>query len=115
MLGEREEYLKKIDKRPKMGTTGKFYCSGKLETKCICCNGYCGPSNGENCVECMKLDMRRLGLRRGYLVNSKGKVCWRKGDDWVCGTMLYNSQETCGEGAVCKPCRDMKRNIKRYR
>ena len=29
-----------------IGTTGKYYCGGPLLGKCMCCNGYCGPTNG---------------------------------------------------------------------
>jgi hypothetical protein len=36
----------------------------------------------------MRLDIKRLGLPKGYLVNSNGKVCWRKGDEFICGTMI---------------------------
>jgi hypothetical protein len=59
-----------------IGTTGKFYCGQKLETKCNCCNGFCGPNNGENCIECMKMDILKHGLSKGYLVNTDGNACW---------------------------------------
>lgn len=37
-----------------LGKTGKFYCNGNLGgPKCHCCNGKCGPTNGENCRKCM--------------------------------------------------------------
>jgi len=56
----------------------------------------------------MKLDIKRLGLPRGYLVNSFGQICYKKGDDFVCGA------NGCEEGDTCRPCRNMKTNIKRY-
>lgn len=33
----------------RLGASGKYYCGGRLETKCSCCDGYCGPENGCNC------------------------------------------------------------------
>lgn len=41
----------------KLGENGKYFCGGILGTNCMCCNGYCGPSNGCNCSSCMKLDI----------------------------------------------------------
>jgi hypothetical protein len=50
VLKEREHYLAQIGLSPQLGSTGKFYCGGKLDgPKCSCCNGYCGPTNGQNC------------------------------------------------------------------
>jgi hypothetical protein len=97
-----------------LGTSGKFYCGGKLETKCSCCNGHCGPTNGENCVECMKLDIQKFGLPKGYLVNTAGMVCYLRGNDWVCGVKLFYEQGQCSEGNTCRQCANMKKNIKRY-
>ena len=90
VINKKKTYLTQIGKAPKLGTTGKFYCGSKLEPpKCSCCNGYCGPTNGENCFECMKLDMMRFGLSKGYLVNSEGRVCWREGAGFACNTINY--------------------------
>lgn len=37
-----------------LGETGKYYCGRKcLIGKCGCCDGRCGPTNGENCDTCM--------------------------------------------------------------
>ena len=41
----------------RLGASGKYYCAGRLETKCSCCDGYCGPENGCNCTACMRLDI----------------------------------------------------------
>ena len=71
-----------------LGVNGKFYCGEKLEGYCSCCNGFCGPTNGENCLECMKLDLERRGLKKGLLVNARGNVCWKVGDLWQCGKLL---------------------------
>ena len=71
VINKRLVYFNLIGKLAQLGTTGKFYCGGKLDVmKCTCCNGSCGPGNGCNCSECMKLDLLRLGLPKGYLVNS---------------------------------------------
>lgn len=32
----------------RLGSTGKFYCGGKLDFQCGCCNGSCGPTNGKH-------------------------------------------------------------------
>jgi hypothetical protein len=56
----------------------------------------------------MKLDIRRLGLPKGYLLNSFGQICYKKGDDYVCGT------NNCEERNACRSCRNMKTNIQRY-
>lgn len=64
-------------KVPHLGTTGKFYCGDKLGLLCSCCNGSCGPTNGENCLRCMRLDLIRFGLPKGHLLNGKGSICWK--------------------------------------
>jgi hypothetical protein len=33
----------------------------------------------------MKLDIQRLGLPKGYLLNSFGQICYKKGSDFICG------------------------------
>ena len=70
------------------GTTGKYYCGKKnLIGKCGCCNGHCGPTNGENCDACMELDMKKYGLCKGFLVNAEGTVCKLDKDtkNYYCG------------------------------
>ena len=58
---------------PQIGITGKFYCSKPLDgPTCQCCNGVCGPTNGCNCSNCMKLDVWTRGLPKGSLVNRNG-------------------------------------------
>lgn len=57
----------------RLGSTGKFYCTGRLDGfRCSCCNGQCGPTNGCNCSGCMLLDVQKRKLSRGWLVNSDG-------------------------------------------
>ena len=46
-------------------------------------------------MECMKLDIKKFGLPKGYLVNSSGHVCYKKGNDFVCGIRLYYEQGEC--------------------
>lgn len=58
-----------------LGLSGKYYCGGKLIGICGCCDGNCGPSNGENCDECMAADLKRYNLPKGYLVNTDGVPC----------------------------------------
>lgn len=38
--------INRIQRKSVLGTTSKYYCGGKLEGRCSCCNGYCGPDNG---------------------------------------------------------------------
>ena len=58
------------------GETGKYYCGKKnLIGKCDCCDGRCGPTNGENCNACMELDVKRFRLDPGFLVNPEGMIC----------------------------------------
>lgn len=115
LVNSKKDYLNSIHKCPKLGTTGKFYCGAKLDPpKCYCCNGYCGPTNGENCSECMKLDILRLRLPKGYLVNSEGHVCWKVGTNFMCNTMNYYHEGICKEGSPCRPCHNMTQNIQRY-
>lgn len=42
---------------------------------CSCCDGHCGPDNGENCDACMELDVKRWNLSKGYLINTAGYAC----------------------------------------
>ena len=65
-------------RQARLGQSGKYYCSGRLEGKCICCDGQCGPTNGCNCNSCMKLDLKSRMLPKGYLVNKEGRAV-RKG------------------------------------
>jgi hypothetical protein len=58
-----------------LGNAAKYYCGGTLIGKCSCCDGGCGPDNGENCDACMQLDVQRWKLDKGYLVNTGGFVC----------------------------------------
>jgi hypothetical protein len=108
VLKEREHYLAQIGRSPQLGSSGKFYCGSKLDgPKCGCCNGYCGPTNGCNCSECMKLDVMRLGLPRGYLLNTDGKVCWKEGNHFVCNSLTYYPGNRCNEGNWCNSCQNM--------
>jgi hypothetical protein len=62
----------------------------------------------------MKLDIQKFGLSKGFLVNTSGHVCQKKGNDFVCGVKLYYEQGECSEGNTCRACTNMKKNIKRY-
>ncbi len=58
----------------RLGSTGKFYCGEHVDGKCGCCDGTCGPTNGCNCVACMRLDIAIRSLPKGYLVNKCGRI-----------------------------------------
>ena len=38
------------------GTTGKYYCGRKIGNSIGNWDGYCGPTNGDNCKPCKTLD-----------------------------------------------------------
>ena len=40
----------RLGRKVLIGTTGKYYCEDSLGIKCQCCDGNCGPTNGDNCV-----------------------------------------------------------------
>ncbi len=105
----------------KLGMFGKYYCGGKLGGKpCNCCNGICGPTNGENCVKCMQLDQLRRGLKPQELVNNDGSVCWvteehRAEGIYSCGNLLGSDENHCGQAtALCYSCSKLNKNIDRY-
>jgi len=50
IISKNKIYWDRLNRTPRLGSSGKFYCGGKLETKCYCCDGNCGPTNGENCA-----------------------------------------------------------------
>lgn len=104
----------------RIGLTGKYYCGGKLDTPCSCCNGYCGTSSGCNCLNCMRLDIEARALPLGYLVNREGRMA-RKGStgNWYCGAKqshLLRSDGWCGptDGPQCNPCKILESQIVRY-
>lgn len=64
----------------------------------------------------MRLDLLRLGLPKGHLVNGKGAICWRNAEGaFSCG-MLSAELKSCGLGEYqCKFCRNTTINQERYR
>ena len=38
--------INKFGRKANLGMTSKYFCAGKLEGKCSCCDGGCGPDNG---------------------------------------------------------------------
>ena len=100
-----------------MGTSGKYYCGGPLRFKCSCCDGSCGTTNGENCVDCMELDMRLRGLRKGFLVNSGGVICRvdLSSKTVYCGILLSSfGASRCVVGNTCKFCGNLQKTLPRY-
>lgn len=66
-----------VGRTARLGSSAKYYCGGRLETRCQCCDGHCGSDNGCNCLSCMKLDIKTRGLPKGYLVNREGRIARR--------------------------------------
>jgi hypothetical protein len=82
--------------KARLGQTGKYYCGGRLDTKCGCCDGSCGPTNGCNCRACMALDLQSRQLPKGYLVNKEGRTV-RRGvqDKFYCGSKVLSGFPGC--------------------
>lgn len=79
------------------GEHNKYYCGGLLGFKCKCCDGSCGPTNGENCIDCMRLDIEFHKLGPGTLLNAAGHVSKIEDAKAYCGVLV----RTIGEK---KPC-----------
>jgi len=89
----------------KPGITGKFYCSGALGGRCNCCNGYCGPTDGCNCLACMREDIRSRRLPPGFLVNKEGRTCGvgRETGRLYCAAKHTRRRVASPEVAYCRP------------
>ena len=114
-------------KYARLGSTGKFYCQGRLSSSHgTCCNGSCGPTNGCNCAPCMQLDIKMRQLPKGYFVNSDGYTARRginsshgSGDRsrFYCGRKVmagtYRCDGWCGptDGPNCRSCQLLQRQI----
>lgn len=103
-------------RKARLGSSGKYYCGGRLEGKCGCCNGDCGPTNGCNCRSCMILDIQTRNLAKGYWVNKDGAAC-RKGTSGsvYCGrkmNMMF-SDGYCGptNGPQCSACTILQKQL----
>lgn len=96
-----------------LGSTSKYYCGKDIGFKCGCCNG-CGPTDGDNCVACMILDVKTKNLPKGYLVNKFGATSILKGDVFICGRRL-SIKNRCGEDHfLCSGCDSLTRNKNNY-
>ena len=113
-------------RRARLGSSGKFYCGGRLDgSRCFCCNGYCGPSNGCNCSSCMLLDVQKRQLPRGWLVNCEGASARYTSETpgvFYCGRMVMQDNPRtdgyCGptNGEPCPACRRLnQQQSDRYR
>jgi hypothetical protein len=54
LVNNKKSYLSRLNKNPNLGTS-EFYCGGKQGGPK---NNICGPTEGDNCVECVKLDIK---------------------------------------------------------
>ncbi|CAF1388294.1 unnamed protein product, partial [Didymodactylos carnosus] len=101
----------------RLGSSGKFYCEGPLNTYCSCCNGKCGPTNGCNCVHCMKLDVEKQKLSHGWFVNSDGASARKSVQTklFYCGRRVLmgvlGCDGYCGptDGPNCQACQKLSR------
>lgn len=97
--------------RAKLGQNGKYYCGKRVPVNsCRCCNGSCGPDDGCNCSDCMKLDIQSRRLPRGSLLNKDGRVATqsRKNGRFYCQdrTRQGGLNGICGpnDGPNCTAC-----------
>ncbi len=118
-----EKTRNKFGRYARLGSSGKFYCGGELDgSRCACCNGRCGPSNGCNCSGCMLLDVQKQKLPRGWLVNREGASARCSPENptkFYCGRMVMThdirTDGYCGptNGEQCNAC--LKLNEQQYR
>lgn len=105
----------------KLGNTGKYYC-GKKVLNCRCCNGYCGPTNGDNCESCQYLDIqnRKLDIVT-YFVNKDGFPSRKSKETntWYCGRKMKELNISYCDGYCgpnnrpnCNACQSLQNNIK---
>jgi hypothetical protein len=109
-----------------LGENNIFYCGGRLNFKCKCCDGTCGPTNGCVCSACMRYNCRKRNLPFGHLINKKGLVAkWHKaifGGNFYCGgefkheiNRLFGSKKiisgVCGSTlGSCSECETLTEN-----
>jgi len=83
-----------------LGENDIFYCGGRLNFKCKCCDGMCGPTNGCVCSACMRYNCRKRNLPFGHLINRKGFVA-----KWLtCKAFGLSGKFYCG--------RELKKEVK---
>ncbi len=88
-----------------LGLSGKHYCGCKLE--CPDLSLTCGPSKGENCRSCMRLDTSVRGLEYGkYLVNDRGRIALVEESRVYCGIRIspVDIAEQCWKASPCDSC-----------
>ncbi|KAI9338360.1 hypothetical protein DFJ73DRAFT_962131 [Zopfochytrium polystomum] len=106
----------------RLGSTGKYYCGRAMPGDFPCTDGYCGPTNGENCPSCQRLDLEARRLPVGYLVNRDGAparridgvgrfMCGRKSE---CLRRNAACDGWCGpnNGPTCEACQCLDRHAK---
>ena len=120
-----ERTRNKFNRYARLGSSGKFYCGGRLDgPRCVCCDGGCGPSNGCNCSGCMLLDVQKRQLPRGWLVNREGATARCSQEEptkFYCGRMVMTHDPQtdgyCGptNGEQCDSCSKLsKQQHQRY-
>ena len=103
----------------KSNINGKYYCGGPLGYRSECCNGYCGPETGCNCIECMRMDVESRGLppKDGWLVNQDGKSAFFDNEKgFRCVDEKYGPVSKVYDPTVpyCNACQHLSRAFWRY-
>lgn len=96
----------------------------KLQCKCcrdkICKKGNC------LCIVCMKRNLEKNKIKKGNLINKKGRICYKNNDNkYYCGykncieeTPTSNGKKLisfiCQFPENCKDCQDLTANCKIY-
>lgn len=106
-----------------IGTTGKFYCdiyfpNRKDEVKFTYDNEIktCNDGKGNNCLECMKLDIKLRSLPKGHLVNSDGVISKydRNRKKFYCNRRI-DLLKRCGNTVYCGACRQLSSKVNDYK
>ena len=76
-----------------MGRFGIVYCSPKMEFKCDCCDGNCGPTDGCCCISCMEMNCQTRNIASGDLINKHGRISQFTKRSYYCG-VEYTKEST---------------------
>src|SRR5690606_31815952 len=80
------------------------YCGEKSDIRCTGCDGNCGPTNGCQCSNCMKLDIEFYKLPPGFTLNHEGNYCQLIDNKFYCGVRIGNQIYCTFEHQMCSAC-----------
>ena len=72
--------------KARRGQNNKFYCGRPSTVNCGECDGNCGPTNGCQCLDCLKLDRQFYNLSKTQCLNHNGIICeFSNNNEFYCG------------------------------